>query len=164
MKRWKKILLVIVVILVIMQFFRPPQNMSDDILATDIDQMYNVPDDVSELLQNSCYDCHSNNTIYPWYSTIEPLGWWLSNHIKEGKRHLNFSDFGSYSKAKQFHKLDQIMDEVKEGDMPLSTYTFGHPSAALKDSDKVAITNWCLAIQDSMKARYPADSLVMPKK
>jgi Haem-binding domain len=160
----KKILLVILVILIGIQFIRPAKNQSTEVLTSDITNVYAVPQDVSEILKKSCYDCHSNNTVYPWYFNIQPVAWWLNNHIEEGKNELNFSEFGSYRIARQYHKFDGIIEQVKKGDMPLGSYTLIHTYAKLSDAQKQTLINWCQNIRDTMKAKYPADSLVMKKR
>ena len=104
----KKIMIAILVVFVIIQFVQPQHNKSDKVLPTDITNTINVPDKVLDIFKNSCYDCHSNNTRYPWYVYVQPMGWILANHIKDGKANLNFSEFGSYSKRKQANKLKSI--------------------------------------------------------
>jgi len=160
----RKILLIILIILIGMQFIRPALNESNDVLASDISNIYPVPQDVSEILKKSCYDCHSNNTVYPWYVNVQPVGWWLNHHIEEGKNELNFSEFGSYRPARQYKKLDDVIDEVKHDEMPLWSYTLIHTYAKLSDAQKQTLINWCQSIRDTMKAKYPADSLVMKKR
>lgn len=92
MGRIKKILLGILVVIIAIQFIQPARNKSARVLPTDVSKIYNVPENVQAILKRSCYDCHSNNTIYPWYSWIQPAGWWLASHIKRGKEELNFSE------------------------------------------------------------------------
>jgi hypothetical protein len=163
MKMLKKILIGLLVIFVIAQAFRPVKNNSGD-KTKDISVSYVVPEDVKAILAKACNDCHSNNTRYPWYAEVQPAAWWLSDHIKDGKRHMNFNEFDGYRIAKQYKKLEECIKEVKEGDMPLSSYTIIHKDAILTDAEKQTLFNWCEVIRDSIKARYPADSLVIKKK
>ncbi len=163
MKILKKILIGLLVIFVIAQAFRPAKNNSGD-TTKDISVSYVVPEDVKTILAKACNDCHSNNTKYPWYAEIQPVAWWLSDHIKDGKRHLNFNEFDGYRIARQYKKLEECIEQVKEGDMPLSSYTLIHKNAILTDAEKQILFNWCDVIRDSIKARYPADSLVIKKK
>ncbi len=164
-KVFKNLFLLLLVIIVIIQFFHPQKNISspDNLLINDISKVYSVPDSVNQILQTSCYDCHSNNTVYPWYSKIQPVAWWLNNHIVEGKKEINFSEFASYRLGRQFKKLDEIVKQVKEDEMPLSSYTLIHRNAALAPEQKIIITNWAKAISDSIKANYPADSLIIKR-
>src|SRR6187455_2212154 len=97
MRRLKKILLGLLIVLALIQFIQPDRNRSNEILSTDLAKKINVPEDVQKVLEIACYDCHSNNTSYPWYSRVQPVGWLQAKHIKQGKAELNFSEFGSYS-------------------------------------------------------------------
>lgn len=150
MRTSKKILLVILIGLVVIQFIRPVQNKSSEILPTDISKAYTVPDDVQHVFQRACYDCHSNNTAYPWYANVQPFGWLLANHIKNGKEELNFSDFGSYPLRKQRNKLQGIINSIKDDEMPLASYKLMHRPARLSAADKALITEWAMKTKDSL--------------
>ena len=104
-----------------------------------------------QLADAACYDCHSNNTTYPWYSNIQPMGWLLANHIKEGKAELNFNEFGSYSERRQQSKLKSIAGQVKENEMPLASYTMLHKNARLTKHQKALIIDWALQAKDSLE-------------
>ncbi len=158
-KIFKRILIALLIIFIAIQFIRPAKNRSEGISANDISTKYPVPDSVQAILKVACYDCHSNNTRYPWYAEIQPVAWWLNNHIKDGKRGLNFSEFTSYRIKKQFHRLDDINKQVKKNEMPLSSYTLIHTDAKLTEGQKLAIAAWATSIRDSIKAHYPPDSL-----
>ena len=164
----KKILkstgLILLAALIIIQFFHPAKNVAATPSEHHISKLYVVPANVEQTLVKSCYDCHSNNTKYPWYSKIQPIDWWLDEHVKDGKRQLNFDEFTTYRIARQYKKLDECISETKEGEMPLSSYTFIHKNAILTDGEKEAIFTWCENVRDSIKAKYPADSLVISKK
>lgn len=164
-KIFRRIGLVLVALLIIIQFFQTDKNIdtSGTALANDISSIYTVPSDVHSILQTSCYDCHSNNTDYPWYDNIQPVSWWLNNHIEEGKKELNFNEFASYRINRQYKKLEEVIKQVKEDEMPLSSYTLIHTDAKLSPEKKLAISNWAQAIRDSIKAKYPADSLIRKK-
>ena len=163
-KFFKRFFLLLLLVFVVIQFFRPAKNIAAGTSATDITTKYTVPPDVLAALKTSCYDCHSNNTNYPWYNNIQPVAWWLADHIKEGKRELNFSEFTSYPIGRQYRKLEGINGEIKEGEMPLDSYTFIHKDAILTDQQKLSIANWVTALRDSMKAQYPEDSLKRPQR
>lgn len=163
MKLFKKILLALLIIFVVMQAFRPTKNLSAN-TENDISVSYPVPDEVKTILAKACNDCHSNKTEYPWYANIQPAAFWLNDHVVDGKRHLNFNEFNKYRIAKQYKKLEECIDEVKEGEMPLESYTLIHKNAILTEAEKITLTNWCLSVRDSIKAKYPADSLVLPKR
>ena len=150
MKLYKKILLALLIVFIAIQFIQPAHNISGQVLPTDITKTVNVPDKVLDIFKNACYDCHSNNTRYPWYVHIQPMGWMMARHIKSGKDNLNFNDFGSYSKRKQANKLRAIETSIKEGAMPLSSYVSMHTDARLSAEDKNLITDWVSVAKDSL--------------
>lgn len=162
MKKTLKLLLyVIAVILIVIQFFHPAKNTdTSPVFANDITSRYNVPEPVLSVLKTSCYDCHSNNTVYPWYSKIQPVAWWLNNHIEEGKGELNFNEFAGYKIRRQYKKLEEIINEIKEDEMPLTSYTLIHKKAVLSPDQKLLITNWANELRAGIKASTPPDSLI----
>lgn len=145
--------------LVIIQFFRPTKNVGGDQQDLDVSTIYKVPDDVKQLLSEACYDCHSNNTRYPWYAEVQPIAWWLDDHIQEGKKELNFNQFADYSLRRQYRKLEEVIDEVKENKMPLESYTWVHGNAKLSVEQRAKITTWAESVRETMRKTYPADSL-----
>ncbi len=159
----KKILIALLVIFVIIQFFRPSKNISAGQQANNIETKYAVPADVKIILEKACYDCHSNNTQYPWYNNIQPVAWWLKRHVDEGKRELNFDEFTNTALRRQYHKLEEVEEQVKEGEMPLPSYTWIHKNAILTDVEKNALYAWVSSTRAGMEAKYPIDSLVKPK-
>ncbi len=163
-KFFKRFFLLLLMVFIVIQFFRPAKNTAEGISANDITTKYAIPQDVQTILKTSCYDCHSNNTAYPWYNNIQPVAWWLADHIKEAKREVNFSEFASYRIGRQYKKLEDINNEVKEGAMPLDSYSFIHGYAKLNQQQKLSIANWVTALRDSIKAQYPEDSLKRPQR
>ncbi len=153
MSQVKKILLAILVVFIAIQFIQPAPNKSGQVLPTDISKMVNVPENVEAILKKSCYDCHSNNTTYPWYSYFQPGGWWLASHIKKGKADLNFSEFGDYSNRKQKSKLFSISKSIEDGTMPYSSYTLIHKNAKLTKDEKAIIINWANKTKDSLSLK-----------
>lgn len=160
----KKILWILLVLLIGIQFFRPDRNIAASPSGNHISTIYGVPEEVNAILKRSCYDCHSNNTTYPWYANVQPVAWWLNNHIEDGKGEVNFDEFATYRPARQYRKLKEIHDEVDEGEMPLSSYTLIHTNAKLSDSDKKTILEWLASVKVTMESKYPADSLKLKKK
>jgi hypothetical protein len=146
----KKILLAVGIVLIIIQLIQPAHNSSVRILATDISKTVTISDSVKYLLKITCYDCHSNNTTYPWYTNIQPVGWLMAKHIKKGKGELNFSEFGSYSSRRQFSKLNGIANSVKDNIMPLSSYKLMHKNAQLSINEKELLINWAEQSRDSL--------------
>ncbi|MEP7239162.1 MAG: heme-binding domain-containing protein [Ferruginibacter sp.] len=150
MKLYKKILLALLFLFIAIQFIRPAHNTSGQLLPTDITKSVNVPDKVLGIFKNACYDCHSNNTRYPWYVNIQPMGWIMARHVKNGKKDFNFSEFGTYSNRKQANKLRAIETSIKDGSMPISSYTIMHTDAKLTSNDTATINYWVRKIKDSL--------------
>ncbi len=148
-----KILIAIAIVFIAMQFLHPAHNKSDQVPVTDISKIVFIPDSVQVILKNACYDCHTNNTVYPWYANIQPMGWLMANHIKEGKAELNFNAFGSYSKRKQLSKLNGIANSIRDGIMPLSSYKLMHKNARLSTNEKVLLIKWVQQSKDILSAK-----------
>ena len=98
--------------------------------------------EVKSLLKRACYDCHSNETTWPWYSNVAPISWLVIDHVNEGRRELNFSEWAGYEPKRQAHKLDEVAREIEAGDMPLSGYAPMHPEAKLTDAEKKTLIDW----------------------
>jgi len=144
----------VVVILVGIQFIRPTRNLAaPGPNPNDITALHPTPPAVQVLLARACYDCHSDNTRYPWYTAIQPVAWWLNHHITDGKRHLNFSQFAKYPAKRAGKKLEQILDETRDGGMPLWSYTLIHRDAKLTDAEVKALASWVESIQQQLAAR-----------
>lgn len=138
----KKILLTLLVVIVLIQFIRPAKNKSSQVSANDISRHYTVPANIEGILKRSCNDCHTNHTTYPWYTNIQPVGWWMQHHVNEGKSHLNFSEFASYAPKRQHHKLEETIEMIKEEEMPLNSYLWVHGNAKLSAEDQATLVNW----------------------
>jgi hypothetical protein len=153
MSRTKKILLGILGVFIVIQFIQPARNNDGQVLPTNISKLYDFPQNIQAVLKTACYDCHSNQTNYPWYTYLQPVGWMLSRHIKEGKAALNFSEFGSYSERRRASKLKAIGNSIHDGTMPLSSYTLIHKNARLSQDDKALIIGWAQKIKDSLASQ-----------
>jgi hypothetical protein len=149
----KKFLLGLLVGVVAIQFIQPARNKSEKMLRADIQKIYVVPAKILTVLQTSCYDCHSNNTHYPWYSFIQPGAWLMASHIKEGKANLNFSEFGVYSNRKQQGKLQSMTNSIHDNTMPLKSYTFLHRNAKLSQENKELLLDWIKTTKDSLSLK-----------
>lgn len=147
----KKLFWLLLLALVVIQFFRPEKNIAATSSPTDIATKYAVPAEVKPILQRACYDCHSNNTNYPWYSNIQPVAWWLSSHIKDGKRHLNFSTFTSYSYKRADHKMEEVIETMEKHEMPLNSYTWIHKDAKLTEAERTTLKNWAQQVRDQIR-------------
>jgi cytochrome c551/c552 len=131
-----------VVIFIGIQFIRPAlTNPPVDESQTIVARTQMTPE-VSSILDRSCRDCHSNKTVWPWYTKLAPVSWWLADHVNEGRQDLNMSEWGKLPKDRQDRKLRQMCDEIQDGMMPLSSYLPMHPTAKLSDQDKKTLCDW----------------------
>lgn len=161
----KKILIGILLVAIVgIQFIPRQHNNISALENASIDKTHYVPDTVLTALKTSCYDCHSNQSNYPWYSFVQPVSIWINDHIDEGKEELNFSEFGKYSLRRQFHKLEEISEQIETDEMPLASYTLIHRNTILSSPQKTAIKVWVNALRDSFQNNYPVDSLKRKKR
>lgn len=160
----KKVATILIALMIAIQFFKPERNLSDD-QSYHISTKYNFPEEIAAISKAACDDCHSNKTNYPWYANVQPAAWWLSHHVNDGKKHLNFSEFTKKRIAVQNHKLEEIVEMVEEGEMPLKSYTWLglHPDAKLTEDQRSKLVSWAKAQMDTLKTKYPADSLVLKR-
>lgn len=149
----KNIFLTLAIIFVIIQFVRPAKNSEEAFGPDDITKTVNVPEDVKNILVASCFDCHSNSTNHMWYENIQPIGWWIGNHINEGKSELNFSIFNTYKNKRKAHKFEEIGEMVSEDEMPISSYTLIHGNAKLSDEQKRVLINWATMCHEDLKKK-----------
>ncbi|MCB0458716.1 MAG: heme-binding domain-containing protein [Flavobacteriaceae bacterium] len=143
----KKIIIALVILLVGIQFYRPAKNISEETPTTDFLVVNNADESMATLIKNACYDCHSNNTNYPWYSEVAPFSWWIADHVKHGKEELNFSEWSTFTEKKKNHKLKEIIEEVEKRKMPLESYLPMHPEANLTDDQIKQLTDWVRTLQ-----------------
>jgi hypothetical protein len=161
---FKKILLLLLVALIVIQFIHPKRNIHKGEQPNYIGNVHTVPQDVHSILTKACLDCHSNNTRYIWYFKIQPVDWWLTHHIREAKKGLNFDEYTNRPLRYQYHKMEEVADQVKEGEMPLKSYTWTHKDARLTQDERNKIIEWTNSVRKAMESKYPMDSLVRPKK
>ena len=150
MKIVKIIAWIALIALVAIQFFPVDYNQSETIPQTDFMLVNNVPVTVEKSLQVSCYDCHSNNTQYPWYNKVQPVAWFLEGHIKKGKEELNFSEWDSYSSRRKNSKFRSIISQIEDDKMPLKSYTFIHSNAVFTNTKKQEIIKYFNQLKDSL--------------
>ena len=159
----KKILLFLLLALIVIQFIHPKPNKASGDQPNYIGKKYAIPADVESILKKACNDCHSNNTRYPWYSNIQPVDWWLDSHIKDGKKEMNLDEYSNRSLRYQYNKMKQTAELVKKGEMPLNSYTWIHKDAKLTEEEKSKLIDWAGGIINTLKAKYPVDSLERKK-
>lgn len=146
----KKILWGVLIALVVIQFIRPSRNSGETYGPNDITKTVEVPGEVKSILDKACNNCHSDHTNYPWYTNIQPVGWWMAHHVDEGVHELNFSQFNTYKLRRKLRKLEEIAEQVKEGEMPMDSYTWTHSEAKLSDQEKEVLINWALKAKASI--------------
>lgn len=149
----KKVIIVLIVVFVFIQFFRidktnPPVNENLDFI-----HIKNTSASTAQILKNSCYDCHSNESEYPWYTNISPFSWLVKNHIDEGRKHLNFSEFATYDIKRQLHKLEEAVEEVERGKMPMESYLIVHQDARLSAAQQKELTDYFKQVRTNIKLK-----------
>ena len=152
MKRRTKIFIGVLILLILIQFIKPKRNNGQALGRNDFTHEILTSDTIMSILKVSCFDCHSNHTNYPWYAEINPVSWWLTHHVNEGKKELNFSEFATYNARRKKKKLEEISEQVKEHEMPLSSYTLIHKDAKLNQQQIEAIVQWSNAARQQLSA------------
>ena len=132
------------------QFVPTERNQSAIEPKTDFMLVNNVPNKIEKKIKTSCYDCHSNNTKYPWYNKIQPAAWFLEDHIKEGKAELNFNEWDSLSNRRKASKLRSIIKQLENSKMPLDSYTFIHKDAVFSDDEKEEVIGFMQKLKGSI--------------
>lgn len=142
MKFLKIFIIILAIAFVVVQFV--PNKMPENKVAGQEDLIISgvLPENISTIIRTSCYDCHSNQTSYPWYSKVAPASWLLAKDIREGRDDLNFSEWGSYTKRRQIKNLRKIKEEVSSGAMPLKNYLIIHRHAKLNAEQKSDLVKW----------------------
>lgn len=161
----KKLFFILLSFFALIQVIRPTKNQSDD-NTFHIKNNYTIQASTHNILNNACYDCHSNKTNYPWYAEIAPTSWLLSNHINEGKKHLNFSEFTNRPLAFQYHKLEECIELIENKEMPLASYTYlgMHKNAKLTENERKELITWATGIKMQMEEKYPKDSFIRKRR
>ena len=138
----KKIGYGLLLIIIVIQFFRIDKTNPEVSLENDFIALTAPPEEISVILKSTCYDCHSNETNYPWYSNVAPISWWVKDHIDEGREELNFSKWGTFKAKRKDHKLEEAVEMLEDGEMPLDEYTWTHSEANLTSKQKEQLIDW----------------------
>lgn len=138
----KKIILILFVVGILIQFFPIDKSLPATNKGMDFLNIKNTPESTAQLIKTACYDCHSNETVYPKYARVQPLGWFVQRHVDEGRKHLNFSTFSTYEPRVQAQKLDECADEIEQGEMPLGSYIVMHQEAKLTNEQKEELVTY----------------------
>lgn len=137
-------------VLILIQFIPVdlPENNSDH--SKDMVRTENAPDEVKFILSKACYDCHSNQTVYPWYTNVAPASWLVAKDTREGRDELNFSEWAELSKRKKIKILNELAEEVEDKKMPLKIYTVVHRDAILTDEEISTLMSWTKSQSDKI--------------
>lgn len=145
----KIVAIVVVAALIVIQFFRIDQTNPRVVQAETLEASVAVPPDISEIISRSCSDCHTNQTIYPWYANVQPMAWFLKNHIDDGRQKMNFSIWNTYPAKKKSKRFEDICEQLESKEMPLPSYLWIHRNSILSESDLAALCDW--ATQEKAK-------------
>ena len=143
----KKILFTAIAIFAAIQFIRVDKINPVSVPEKDFINVTQPSKEVADLLKTSCYDCHSNETKYPWYFNVAPVSWWLKNHINEGREELNFSLWTDYDAKKKDKKLEESIELINNGEMPMFSYTLAHQEAKLSATQQKALNNFFISLR-----------------
>ena len=146
----KWLLISLICLFILIQLKRPGRTNPAVDEAQTIEAHTQITPEVKDILGRSCNDCHSNKTVWPWYTNVAPVSWWIADHINEGRQNLNLSEWAKLDRDRQDRKLRQICDEVEDGVMPLSSYLPMHPKARLSDQDKKILCDWTAAERERL--------------
>lgn len=149
-KALKIVLLILAIAFIAIQFFQIDKTNPEIVQAETIDAITSIPPDIKIILGKACNDCHTNNTRYPWYSYVQPNGWFLRSHVDDGRRHLNFSTFATYDQRKRDKKLEEICEQVESAEMPLPSYLWIHRDAVLTDTEKKTLCDWTKVVSQHL--------------
>lgn len=147
-KTLKWFFIVGLITLVGIQFIPADVNKKEVITTSDIRHVYDVPENVINILENSCYDCHSNSTNYPWYSQVQPIRLIMDHHVEEGKEELNFSEFANYSERRKRNKMRAISEQIEKSKMPLPSYLWLHSDANLSNEEKKILMDFISSLKN----------------
>lgn len=138
----KKIAIGCIILLVIIQFIRIDKTNPEVVIENDFIVQTNPPEHIQTILKTSCYDCHSNESTYPWYTNVAPISWWVKQHINEAREELNFSEWGTFKEKRKKHKLEEGAEMIEESEMPLPSYLISHSEAKLTTEQKNELIAW----------------------
>jgi hypothetical protein len=147
----KKISLGALGLFISMQLYRPELEKKSVKDSSSFEEIYNVPVNIKTMLKNSCNDCHSNTTNFPWYAQVQPFRFLIYNHIIEGRSNLNFSEFGEYSERKKANKIKSMVSQIKSNEMPIGSYELMHGNAHINADQKDSLLNWLKQLNQSLQ-------------
>lgn len=150
----KKISVILLVAFILIQFFPIDKNNPAPTPQMDFLTIKNTPESTANLIRNGCYDCHSNETKYLWYSNVQPIAWFLQDHIEEGRKELNFSTFATYEPKRQAHKLAEAIEQIEKGEMPLDSYIIAHSEAKFSEAQKQEVIQYLQLVESDIRREH----------
>lgn len=147
----KKVLIIILVGFILIQFFPIDKNNPAPTPKMDFLTIKNTPESTANLVRTGCYDCHSNESKYPWYSNVQPFAWFLKDHIEEGRKELNFSTFATYEPKRQAHKLSEAAEQIEKGEMPLDSYVMIHSDAKFSAAQNEQLIKYFRMVESEIR-------------
>ncbi|HPW88179.1 MAG TPA: heme-binding domain-containing protein [Kaistella chaponensis] len=150
----KKISVILLVAFILIQFFPIDKNNPAPTPQMDFLTIKNTPETTANLIRNGCYDCHSNETKYLWYSNVQPIAWFLQDHIEEGRKELNFSTFATYEPKRQAHKLAEAIEQIEKGEMPLDSYIIAHSEAKFSEAQKQEVIQYLKLVESDIRREH----------
>ena len=150
----KKISVILLVAFILIQFFSFYKNNPAPTPQMDFLTIKNTPETTANLIRNGCYDCHSNETKYLWYSNVQPIAWFLQDHIEEGRKELNFCTFATYEPKRQAHKLAEAIEQIEKGEMPLDSYIIAHSEAKFSEAQKQEVIQYLKLVESDIRREH----------
>jgi hypothetical protein len=141
-KKLKIAIILSALLFLLAQLIRPDMTNPPVDPAERLEATVEVPPEVAAILKRSCNDCHTNETVHPWYSNITPVNWWLVSHFEHGREHLNFSTWARYTLRQKEKKLEEVCEQLESGEMPLPSYVWGHWDAVLSSGERKVLCDW----------------------
>ena len=138
----KKVVISVIVILIAIQFIAIDKTLPEREPGSDFFEQHTASPEVLNAFKSACYDCHSAETVYPWYTRIQPLGWWIAGHIKGGRQKLNLSAWATYDEERKQHKIEEMAEEIENKSMPLTSYLIGHSDARISEEQRKIMADW----------------------
>lgn len=138
----KKILLYGIIIFLSFQFIQIDKGNPSVSKKIDYYQVTHATPEIQKILKKACYDCHSNEVNYPWYSSIAPISWFIKEHVNQGKEYVNFSEYGKYNRYQKEHINSSLYRVIENKTMPLNSYLWMHKEANLSEEDFILLLNW----------------------
>lgn len=148
----KRFLIILAVVFVVAQFIRPDMSLPERDPQNDLITVTQPSAEVTDLLRASCYDCHSNETVYPWYVNITPLNWWMQDHVNEGRKEFNMSEWASFTPERQLKKTKESVEMLENLEMPLPSYIWTHHEAKLSAAQRESLVSYFKDLHDALPA------------